>query len=268
MITRQLSPCLAALSLLCLPVHSRAAPEITPGGLSRLTATGHPMQYWISLPAGWHPGGSWPVVVALEAAEKEYQANAERFVAARGARPFIIVVPYIVTNGNQGLRDPQIFPYTPETWDYIDTITGCRFDNEGLARVLADVQRLYQGRDRCYLTGFEAGTHLLWAYTFQHPEQLAAVAPVAGNYRGRCVTTDLFSSQAVRASLPIRGFTGALDRDFAVGGRVYGQYLEAKAVAREHGFLTLSDEVVPGKDHVPLPAEVLAWFASLEAANH
>jgi len=267
MVARRISPSLALLGLLCLVGPVCAVPEVVPGGLTRLTATGHPMQYWISLPVCWHPGGSWPVVVALEAAEKEYQANAERFVAARGDRPFIIVVPYIVTNGNQGLRDPTIFPYTPETWATIDRVTGCRFDAEGLVQVLADVQRLYQGRERCYLTGFEAGTHLLWAYTFQHPEQLAAVAPVAGNYRGRCVTTEIFPSHAARASLPIRGFTGSLDRDFGAGGRVYGQYLEAKAVAREHGFLTLSDEVVPGKDHGPLPAEVLAWFASLEAAN-
>jgi poly(3-hydroxybutyrate) depolymerase len=225
------------------------------------------MQFWISLPKGWHPGGSWPVVVALEAAEKQYQANAERFMKARGDRPFIVVVPYIVTNGNQGLRDPEIFPYTLETWDTIDRITGCRFDAEGLAQVLADVQRLYQGRDRCYLTGFEAGTHLLWAYTFQHPEQLAAVAPVAGNYRGRCVTAEIFSGHAARATLPIRCFTGSLDHGFGPGGPIYAQYLEAAAVARNHGFLALSEQAVPGKDHVPLPAEVLAWFASLESPS-
>ena len=128
MIARLISRCLASLALLCLPVLSLAAAEAAPGGLTRLTATGHPMQYWISLPTGWHPGGSWPVMVALEAAEKQYQANAERFVKARGNRPFIIVVPYIVTNGNQGLRDPEIFPYSPATWDTIDRVTGCRFD--------------------------------------------------------------------------------------------------------------------------------------------
>jgi len=258
---------LLLLGLLCLPVFSFAAAP-APGGLVRQTATGHPMQYWISLPAGWHPGGSWPVVVVLEAAEKEYQANAERFVAARGDGPFIIVAPYIVTNGNQGLRDPAIFPYTPETWDTIDRVSSCRFDAEGLAQVLADVQRLYQGRARCYLTGFEAGTHLLWAYTFQHPEQLAAVAPVAGNYRGRCVTPETFSTHASRATLPIRAFTGKQDEGFRVGGPVYGQYLEAKTVAQAHGFLAISEEIVSGKGHVPLPAEVLAWFASLEALDH
>ena len=267
MTPRLLACLLAAFGLFCQPLRVGAIPEALPGGLKRLTASGHPMQYWISLPTGWRQGGSWPVVVALEAAEKDYRANAERFVAARGDRPFIIVVPYIVTNGNQGLRDPQIFPYTPATWDTIDRVTGCRFDAEGLAQVLADVQRLFQGRERCYLTGFEAGTHLLWSYTFQHPEQLAAVAPVAGNYRGRCVTPEIFSTHTARASLPIRGFAGSLDPGFGPGGQVYGQYLEAKSLAREHGFLVLSDEVVPGKDHRPLPAEVLAWFAYLESAS-
>ncbi len=238
--------------------------EVSPGSLERRTATTHPMQYWISLPKGWQPGGSWPVVVALEAAEKEYRANAVRFAAARGDRPFIIVVPYIVTNGNQGLRDPDIFPYSPATWDEIDRVTGCRFDLDGLAQVLADVQRLYQGRERAYLTGFEAGTHLLWAFTFQHPELLAGVAPVAGNYRGRCVTPESFSTHPSRATLPIRAFSGSLDELYRTRFRV--QYEEARVAAHDHGFLAHSEEVVPGKDHVPLPSEVLAWFASLEAA--
>ena len=87
---------------------------------------------------------------------------------------------------------------------------------------------------------------------------------MAGNYRGRCVTAETFSNHAARVSLPICNFTGSLDRGFGPGGQVYGQYLDAKSVAREHGFLALSEQVVPGKDHGPLPAEVLAWFASLE----
>ena len=48
----------------------------------------------------------------------------------------------------------------------------------------------------------------------------------------------------------------------------WGSHLQpiqkAKAVAWEHGFLALSEQDVRGKDHVPLSAEVLAWFASLE----
>jgi poly(3-hydroxybutyrate) depolymerase len=239
----------------------------TQGDLVRRVANGHAMQYWISLPKQWDVQHEWPIVVVLEAAEKEYEANARRFMAARGDLPFIIVAPYIVSNGNQGLRDPQIFPYSPETWDLVDRDSPCAFDLAGLTAVLTDVQRDCHGQSRAYLTGFEAGTHALWAFTFRHPENLAGVVPVAGNYRGRCVDETSFSSNPARAQLPIHAMTGSLDRMFGAGDQLYAQYLEAKSAAQRHGFQNVTEEVVPGKDHAPLPAEVLAYFSTLERAR-
>lgn len=247
---------------------SRAATDApVPGSLVRRTASNHAMQYWVSLPKHWDAQHAWPVLVVLEAAEKEYEANARRFADARGDLPFIIVAPYIVSNGNQGLRDPQIFPYSTATWDLIDRVGGCAFDLAGLDAVLAEVQRDFHGKPRAWLSGFEAGTHVLWAYTFRHPEKLAGVVPVAGNYRGRCVDETAFSADPAREQLPIHALTGSLDTAFGPGSRVHGQYLEAKALARQHGFQNLTEEIVPGKDHVPLPAEVLAWCAAREKSN-
>jgi hypothetical protein len=45
-------------------------------------AASHPIRYYISLPANWSPEKTWPVIVAIEAAEKEFKLNAERFVEA------------------------------------------------------------------------------------------------------------------------------------------------------------------------------------------
>lgn len=254
--------------LLTLVLAGSAATDVAgPGNLVRRTAASHPMQYWVSLPAHWDAQHDWPVVVVLEAAEKQYELNARRFVDARGEQPFIIVAPYIVSNGNQGLRDPEIFPYSPATWDLIDRQTGCAFDLAGLDAVIAEVQREFHGRPRVHLTGFEAGTHVLWAYTFRHPEKLAAVVPVAGNYRGRCVSDEAFSTDPARAGLPIHALTGAMDEAFGPHGRLYAQYLEAKSTAQQHGFTNVSEELVPQRGHVPLPAEVLAYFASVESSR-
>src|SRR5690349_14356645 len=97
-------------------------------------ASDHPMQYYISLPAGWSINKKWPVVIVLEAAEKQYKANAERFMNVRGQMPFIIVAPIHTNNGNQGRRDPALFPYSTETWDYIDKVGDCQFNDEGISR--------------------------------------------------------------------------------------------------------------------------------------
>lgn len=125
-----------------------------------LKAKDHAMQYYLSLPKGWSNTKTWPVLVVCEAVEKQFQENALRFIKARGERPYIIVAPFIVTNGNQGLRNPEIFPYTSDTWDQIDREGTCAFDLQGLDAVLQDVTQWYNGEARIHITGFEAA--LIW----------------------------------------------------------------------------------------------------------
>ncbi len=227
------------------------------------TASHHAMQYYLSLPHGHAPDKKWPVVVVVEAAEKQFQENARRFVKARGDLPFIIVAPIIVTNGNQGRRDPSIYPYSPATWELIDRVGNCAFDLEGLSQVLADVRASYGGESRVFVTGFEAGAHLVWAMTFQRPERLRAAAPVAGNYIGRCMEASPFSKDPSRKNLPIRAFSGKADAMFGPSGQYHGQWQAAHDLAVAHGYENISETVVPDKGHVPLPDEVMAYFASL-----
>jgi poly(3-hydroxybutyrate) depolymerase len=226
-------------------------------------AEGHPMQYYVSLPPGWTADKKWPIVVVCEAAEKEYRMNAERFVAARQNMPFIIVAPYIVTNGNQGLRDPEIFPYSKSTWDFIDRVGHCAFDLEGVIQAVKDVRDHYSGEERFFITGFEAGAHLVWSFVFQHPEMLRGAAPIAGNYRGRCLEENNFSRDASRTELPVRGFYGARDPFFGKGGKIYSQWLEAKQQAAKNGYENISEETIPDKDHEPAPEIALKYFSSL-----
>jgi hypothetical protein len=129
--------------------------------LLQKTASKHPMPYFVSLPDNWRADQDWPIVVAVEAAEKEFRENARRFAEARKALPFIIVAPINVTNGNAGQRDPAVYPYSPATWDAIDSGGVCNFDLPGLRQVIDDVRTTYHGEARVYLTGFEAGAHLV-----------------------------------------------------------------------------------------------------------
>ncbi|MBV9989009.1 MAG: hypothetical protein JO301_15125 [Chitinophagaceae bacterium] len=227
-------------------------------------ANGHPMQYYVSLPAGWSKDKKWPVLVVIESADKEYRENALRFVRARKQLPFIIVAPYNVNNSRSGRRDPSVFPYSSQDWDYIEKVSDCKFNQDGLAQVIKDVQAAYNGEDRYYLTGFEAGAHTVWQMAFQHPESLKAAIPVAGNYnQNSCMTEELFSHDPSRAILPITGFTAGSDTIYGTNGRVYFQWQNAKKAATDHGFRNVSEKVVAGKGHVPLPDEVMSYVADL-----
>ncbi len=226
-------------------------------------ASDHAMQYYISLPKGWAANKKWPVVIAIEAAEKQFKQNAERFTAARKDMPFIIVVPFNTTNGQQGHKDSTIYPYSKAVWDTIDKVSICKFDMDGLQSIIKDLKARYAAADKIFITGFEAGTHLVWAMIFQHPELLYAAAPIAGNYRSRCMENNQFSTHNSRLRLPIKNFTGADDKGFGVNGTVYSQYLEAKNLAIAHGYQNISETEVAGSGHVPLTENVLEYFYSV-----
>ena len=220
----------------------------------------HPMQYYISLPKDWTPDKKWPAVIAIEAADKQFKQNAERFITAGKDMPFIIVVPFVTTNGQQGYKDSTIYPYSKAVWDTIEKISICRFDIDGMQSIIKDLKTNYAAAGKVFITGFEAGAHLVWAMIFQHPELLYAAAPVAGNYRGRCMENNSFSTDGSRIQLPVKNFTGSGDDGFGVKGKFYNQYLEAKNLAVAHGYQNISETEVTGKGHEPLTEHVLEYL--------
>lgn len=219
-------------------------------------AKGHAMQYLVSSPDQWRKEKKWPVLIILEAAEKEYKTNLERFINARGEMPFILVAPYHINNGNQGRRDPNLFPYSTETWDYIDKIGDCTFNAEGLSQIMKDVKAEFNGEAKFYVSGFEAGTHTLWSLVFGQPESFYAAVPVGGNYRGRCVDVNSISSSKEKENLIIMALLGENDDAFGPNGSNFNQWTEPKSMALKNGFKNVSETVVPGVGHAPMPKEV------------
>ena len=227
------------------------------------TAIGHPMQYYISLPKGHTNSTSWPVVFILEAAEKEFEKNARRFVDARGEMPFILVAPINTNNGNQGRRDPAVFPYSKETWDYIEKVGDCEFNAAGIRQIMLDIQKEFHAESKIYITGFEAGAHDLWSIVFNHPEYLKAAASVSGNFRKRCISTSPVSNDAINKNFPIMSFVGSKDEMFGPSGAYYNQWTDVRQLALSRGFKNISETVVPDEGHVPMPKQVLTYFNSL-----
>ena len=221
----------------------------------------HPMQYYIALPEGWNKNKLWPVVMIFEAAEKEYKVNAERFRTVRGSSPFILVAPIHTNNGNQGRRDQHVFPYSNETWDYIDKVGDCVFNDSGINSIINQVTREYNGDPKVYLTGFEAGAHQLFAILFNHPDWVLGAAPVAANFRSRCVADTSLPKGNELAKVNL--FVGENDHAFGKGSQLFEQWLAAKSLLIKQGFTSVNETVVSGKDHTPMPQEVMNYFTGL-----
>jgi len=226
------------------------------------TASSHPMQYYLSLPDGWNAGKKWPVVVAIESANRDFQGNAAEFARARGKMPVIIVTPMVVTGGGAGFRSVPAYKYADAVWNEIDRVGAFHFDDTGIAAVMSDVQRLYGGEERYFLTGWEAGGHTVWAMLFRHPERLRAVAPVSTNYLGRWMTPENFSSSPARAQLPIR----VIQSSQLAAPFLAQQTADAIELAKSHGFGNVSIVKVD-KPHGPMADEVMQFFASVTAAR-
>ena len=56
-------------------------------GVALRTASTHPMKFHVALPEGWVAGKTWPVLVVIPDAAREFEANLAAFVKARGSRP-------------------------------------------------------------------------------------------------------------------------------------------------------------------------------------
>jgi dienelactone hydrolase len=221
------------------------------------------MQYFVSAPEGWTLGKTWPIVVVIESADREFQANANVFVRARKTMPFIIVAPLVVTNGGAGGRTSPPYYYTDEVWDEVNRVGEFRFDIEGVEAVVSDVQRMYNGEEKYFVTGWEAGGHTVWAMIFQHPEVLRGAAPVTPNYLGRGMDDEKFSTDPSLRDLPVKIFEAGIGPAPWPNPHFIAQEREAMNVAGAHGYQNVSKQIVQGKSHGPLADEVLQFFATL-----
>ena len=236
-----------------------------PGAVTAHQASAHPMRYHVSLPSAWSAKRAWPVVVVIPDAARAFVPNLQAFIAARQDRPYILVAPEVLTCGGARTRTLEHYSYTQAVWDSLQGHDDFAFDDAGIAAVLADVHRQFQGESTAYLTGWEAGGHTVWALTFRHPERWCGVAPVATNYQRRGLDSTSFSMALGRRQLPIQVFREASPTgEFAGAMKVLDQQIAAALDdARAHGFAPRPGRMVPGADHGPLAAAILAWCDSL-----
>ena len=245
--------------LLCFVLLSSACLAQVPGAIETKTATTHPMIYLLSLPKAWKKGKTWPVVVAIEDADRDFPREMMAFEKARGDLPFILVVPEVLTNGGPNYVRSVNYGYSEKIWTKILQEDPWTFDQQGIAAVIDDVHRLYGGDTKYFLTGWEAGGHTAFALAFNHPENLRAAAVCCPNYAGRNVQ---FSTWKDRSKVPITIFYGTKDEGMKDGQPLAIQTERAISEAHKHGF-DITMKTIPDAGHDPLAPSVLQWFASL-----
>src|SRR5439155_22737694 len=94
------------------------------------------MRFHLALPEGWTRERTWPVVVVIPDAAREFEGNLARFVAARGRRPFILVAPEVLSCGGGSTRTAEHYSYSAADWDSISAVDDFAFDDAGLGAAM------------------------------------------------------------------------------------------------------------------------------------
>ncbi len=120
-----------------------------------------------------------------------------------------------------------------------------KFDSEGIRAILKDVQILYCGEERVYITGFSSSTHVAYMLLFTRPELLKGVIINSGVYLGRGVDEDhvpLLNSPQ-RLNLPIKYIVGEDDRGYQKYSENW-QETKAKLLRYGHSASKIQMEVI------------------------
>lgn len=147
---------MAALGLAGLLAGSAMAAPTRPATSLERTRT-HALRYHLALPEGWTPERTWPVVVVVPDASRDFEGNLSAFVAERGARPFILVAPEVMTCGGARSRLRELYACTDSEWVAIDPAHDFVFDDAGIGAALEDVSHRWHGERQAFLTGWEHG---------------------------------------------------------------------------------------------------------------
>ena len=249
------------------------------------TATTHPMKYLVSLPKNWTPDRKWPVLVAPSAHYDAGGKSLSLFSAERDARKadFIIVAPFVI-NADPVSRMAAYRGAVADAISAADAATGdggrdevarAKFDSEGICAVIKDIQKIYRGEEKVWITGFSSSTHIAYMFLFAHPELLKGAVINSGVYLGRGVDEDhipLLNSPE-RAGIAVKFIIGENDPGCE---KCSGNWTEAKARLLSYGHAApkLQMEIIRkgntdklGTRHQWFPTRILDFCADANGAG-
>lgn len=230
--------------------------ELATKDLLLVGASDPPLVAFVSLPAGWTPGHSYPVLVGVEGAGCSFAGYARQSKSARGSRSVILVTPCGFTNANE--LKPESYPWYSaavlSAWG--SQPKRMEFDGPGMEKILEAVHTRFGGEDRVFVTGFSGGGNYCYWKLMSDSAHVRGAAPACANYQGWGLDA---APAAASGGPPVRLMTGSSDpyKD-AIGGKppgIEGQTDAAQAKLKELGFAHV-ERVQLKAAHSPLHAEV------------
>jgi len=235
---------------------SQEAPRV-----EKRTAAAHPMQYFASPPDHWNADREWPVLVVITDAYRAFEETTKVFARARGTAPFVIVTPLVLSGGGTAQQHMNDFDYDQAAWDRAAKDGNCAFDTAGLTAVLADVRQRYHTDSKAFITGWEAGGHVVLSQVLNEPERFRGAVVVTPNFQSRCVIEPPTRHDAAAMTLPVRNLVGSNDT-MAARGPITGQWGVFENLARSRGFTDLKTTPLAGRGHGSLAPDVFDVLAT------
>ncbi len=220
--------------------HSTAEPVLK-------KASAHELRYFLSLPKGWSPERTWPVLVVVDGAGSSFEAQCRRHAGFRGDVPVILLAPCTFANTNSLNKDK--YPWYPQSLlDEVDKSGRLPWDDAGLLAALEDVRKDYGGEERFFITGYSGGGNLTWWNVFTRPARLRGAFPACANFYAK-------PAQAPEGGrdVPVRAFQGDKDGHLAM---LTEQWNQAEALLKEWGYTNFSRQLLPGVGHTACHKEV------------
>lgn len=198
--------CLAAAAARCSgdtpPASSPAAkppagPSLPPGFVVKTLDTGErtPRQYIVFTSGKYRPDRKWPVLIFLHGSGESGNNTIGHTTVGLG--------PYIAGHRLNDFPFVTIFPQVPAGPRVLENFLGEHGD--WIWRMLDAVQKEYStDPDRVYMTGLSMGGFGTWDLAMEHPDRLAAIAPLCGGSTHIDLVANL-------VQMPVWAFHGSRD---------------------------------------------------------
>ncbi len=247
------------LAALALDPSKKRIQSIAAGAMKSpllLKSPTHDAAAFVSLPKGWKPGKSYPVLVSVDGAGANFKGNANAFKGGRGSREFITVAPHALSCTNA--INPSKFP--AYTQALIDKWNGNRvaFDVPGLLAMLDFLHAHFGAEKKVAITGFSGGGNLCYGFLLRHPERVFCAAPACANFQPGLAQG---AKTPKDGGPPVHVMTGEKDphRHLTHGKTPPGieqQTDWAMKAFEENGFTNVTRTMLPGVGHSSLVRQV------------
>ncbi|KAF0243844.1 MAG: hypothetical protein FD180_3012 [Planctomycetota bacterium] len=202
-------------------------------------ASTHDMRYFLSLPPGWTPDKTWPVLVACEGTGANYRDQCARFAGFRKDVPVILLTPCTFTNTSGPKKEKHPW-YTEELMNQW-TKNLMEFDDPGIMAALADVKRDWGGEEKFFISGYSGSGAICFWEIFSRPTLLRGAFPAGANYVGHPATP----GEGGR-DLPIRSIQSEKDEFLA---SLNAGWVDAEKALKKFNFTNYTRTLLPDAPH-------------------